>query len=262
MDFASNTRNPRRLGVAGLATLFALLSGCFTEPAGVGATDGSCDPGSELCPCVEGSCLQGLVCTPSDICVDDDCRPGSMYCDCEGQGLCGAGLECDENDRCTPQGTTTVPPTSSDSNTSTGTSSTTGTSTSSSTMPSTTAVDTTTTDPDTTDATESTTTDEPLSCAESAAGGTAQEVCEDCFLCTNANECGTTFDACEEIDGCLVAAQCLQQCAVAGNCFEDCCEGENPTFQAAALAMHNCREATCSQGACRSFGSIPGFCGA
>ena len=159
MDLALNTRNTRRLGIVGLATLFALLSGCFTEPVGgdTGATGGDCDEGSFGCECLDGICEPNLVCNASNQCVPaEDCTPGTMNCACDELGRCAPGLECTVNGCFEPSGTT-VTPTSTESNTGTDTS-TTGTSTTSTTMPtdtmpSTTSADTetSTTDPDTTD---------------------------------------------------------------------------------------------------------------
>ncbi|MGH1345438.1 MAG: hypothetical protein ACRBN8_27995 [Nannocystales bacterium] len=259
MDFISNTRNTRRIGTLGLATLFALLSGCFTEPATEdgSATGGNCNEGSFGCECLAGACEPDLVCTPSNICIAENCTPGTAICECDGQGRCGPDLECTGN-VCLPQGGTTVTPTSTDSDSST---STTGTSTTSTTAPtdtmptdttpSTTSVDTSTstsTSAETTDASD--TTDPPASCAES------EETCDDCFSCTHGNECEPEDSACDAQPGCSTAVACMQDCAVSGLCFDNCCAGLTPSAESAALALQTCREDTCIAGACRSYASF------
>ncbi|MBV1858995.1 MAG: hypothetical protein KUG77_11335 [Nannocystaceae bacterium] len=254
MDLVSNTRNTRRLGALGLATLFAVLSGCFTEPSSgdtgaTGATGGGCDEGSFGCECLAGSCEPELVCTPSNICIAENCAAGTSYCECEGPGLCGPGLECMSN-VCFPQGSTTVMPTSSDSNSSSTGTSTTGTSTT--TAPGTTSVDpdTSTTALDTTDAMESATTDPPEGCPD------ARETCADCFSCTHDNECGSEHADCDGEPGCLTISTCMQDCAVEGLCFDSCCDGVTAPARAAALALQLCREDTCIAGPCDSFSAF------
>lgn len=256
MDLALNTRNTRRLGIVGLATLFALLSGCFTEPVGgdTGATGGDCDEGSFGCECLDGICEPNLVCNASNQCVPaEDCTPGTMNCACDELGRCAPGLECTVNGCFEPSGTT-VTPTSTESNTGTDTS-TTGTSTTSTTMPtdtmpSTTSADTetSTTDPDTTDT--GVTTGAPLDCPES------EKTCAGCFSCTEANECEPEQSSCDDEPGCVTIVTCMQNCAIDGLCFDDCCEGENPGSISAALDLQTCREDTCIAGACRSYATF------
>ncbi len=250
MDFASNCSNPRRLGVAGLAALFALLSGCFSEPASeLEATDGNCDPGDFGCPCLDGGCQPDLTCTPENTCMaQDDCTPGSAYCECD-QGRCGPGLACEAN-VCRDRGGTTLTTSSSDSNTTTGTSDTTETSTTgtSSTSSTTAQTETSTTVADTTDGTESSTTAPPASCPEDSAN------CGACFACTHGNECELEFESCDGEQGCPTIAACMQSCAVDGLCFDNCCVGELPDAVSAALALQACREDTCiAPGPCRSY---------
>lgn len=257
MDFASKTTNTRRLGAVGLATLFALLSGCFSEPTGgeTGATGGDCDEGSFGCECLAGACEPELVCTPSNICIAENCTPGTAICECDDQGRCGPGLECTTN-VCLPMGGTTITTTSTDSNTATTSTSTTGSSTMPTTMPADTETSTTdpdtetsTTDPDTTDTT-GVTTDPPESCPDS------EETCADCFSCTQSNECEPQHADCTGEPGCITIVACMQGCAVDGLCFDNCCMGETGAAVSAALALQACREDTCISGACRSYAAF------
>ncbi len=261
MDFASNTKNTRRLSAVGLATLFALLSGCFTDPVGgeTGATGGNCDEGSFGCDCLAGACEPELVCTPSNICISENCTPGTAICDCDAQGRCGPGLECTGN-VCLPQGGTTITPTSTEGDTSTGTA-TTGTSTTSTTMPtdtmpSSTSLDTETsaTDADTTAATQSSTTGSPLDCVDQATMP-GQGECATCFQCTDDLECLTQLDTCEGTPGCQALLPCFTGCVIQGLCNE-CCTGFTKAAAQAAMSATVCRQDACAGGACESFVTV------
>lgn len=240
-----------------LAALVALLAGCFTEPNEGTTTSGmSCDLGSFGCECLEGVCEPDLECTPSNVCIPEDCTPGTAVCECDPQGNCGPNLVCTAN-VCLPMGGTSV-----------GTSDTEGTSMSATTSATSTTNDTTTgpdvsttegVDSSTTDAETSTgpsdTTDMPMSCGEE------DITCEACFTCTNQLDCEAQFDTCQGIPDCLIAADCIEDCA-AGVCFDDCCAGESAALRSAAEALHTCRANTCIIGPCDAYAPIPsGFCG-
>ena len=241
MLLVTPTRLFNLLGAAALA----LFAGCFTEPEESPSTTGpSCDPGSFGCECFEGGCAPDLVCTPSNVCIAEDCTPGTAVCECDAMGLCGAGLECQDG-ICRQTGTTSV---GTDTDTSTTNDPTTTTTSSTTTMPDdtgTTAADSSTTEAvDTTDGTADTT-GMPVNCAEEPA-------CDDCFDCTANNECSEQQQACEALGGCLVIAECMKDCAVDGLCFDDCCDTPGPEV-AAAMALQACREDTCIVDACESY---------
>lgn len=237
MDDALNNRWAERLGGVGLAAVLTLLSGCFSEPPAspattTDATGGPCNPGSELCECSDGTCLDGLVCNPSNVCMREDCVAGSPGCECV-SGLCDPGLECrlgmcfpDTPDTTTTAGTTTTPPTS-----------TTSTSTTSS--------ESSNTDASTTSGSSSSGDPEPCHVAMQ---------CEDCVSCTNTGECSDEVATCMATGNCFQNAQCMSVCAAEGLCFENCCGGSSQAERDAAQSLHLCRVNTCLLGdMCTSF---------
>jgi|GEM_PF-2534604 len=244
MLLVTPTRLFNLLGAAALA----LFAGCFTEPEESPSTTGpSCDPGSFGCECFEGGCAPDLVCTPSNVCIAEDCTPGTAVCECDAMGLCGAGLVCQDG-ICRQTGTTSV---GTDTDTSTTSDPTTTTTSSTTTMPDdtgTTAADSSTTEAvDTTDGTADTT-GMPVNCAMD------EDTCLDCFACTHTSDCEAQSTACDGIPGCATAASCMEQCAVMGKCFNDCCQGLTQTAADAAEALEVCREDACIAGsACESY---------
>jgi hypothetical protein len=255
MNFASTTRNV----LAGM--LLAISAGCFSEPAESETGSPSCDPGSFGCECLGGVCEPDLECTPTNVCIPEDCTPGTAVCECDAQGQCNSGLECTGN-VCFPSGGTSVGTDtegSSMSATSTLSTTTDGTTTTSTTEPDNTgtteSVDSSTTEDPTGQETSSSTTDGPLSC------GQQNISCSECFTCANTNDCIAEFDECGSIDGCLIAANCIEECAN-GVCFMDCCAGESLAFRDAAEALHSCRADTCIVAPCDGYAPIePGWCG-
>ena len=248
MALASTSRS-----TLGLAALIALLAGCFTEPDEGTTTGSSCDPGSFGCECLGGVCEPDLECTASNVCIPEDCTPGTAICGCDAQGRCGPGLEC-TNAVCVPTGGTSV-----------GTSDTEGTSTSTSTS---TPPTTSTTDgsDSTTESVDTSTTDHETSTGPSETTGMPMEcndrgtppsriACNECFACTHNEECEAAFLACEDVLGCPTIASCMRTCAVSGLC-SNCCSGETQQAVVAAELLQACREDACIEGVCESYSGI------
>ena len=246
MSLASTTRNVLA------AMLLAITAGCFTEPAESETGSPVCDPGSFGCECLAGVCEPDLECTPSNVCIPEDCTPGTAVCECDAQGLCGAMLECIGNVCRPPDGTTVGTETESTSVSSTSTSTSTSTTSSSTTESdesTTESVDSSTTQ-DPTGETSSSTTGEPVVC------DSPDDTCHACFDCTHDADCSVPYDSCDAIPGCLVAAACMRDCAIDGLCFDNCCEGAAQSLVDAATALHTCREDACIGAACDSYANV------
>lgn len=83
----------RLLALATLLTAFA----CGDEN-GSNSANTSCTPGTQNCPCLEGSqCAQGLVCDPAvKACVSpaSSCTEGELGCACKADSTCDGSLVC------------------------------------------------------------------------------------------------------------------------------------------------------------------------
>lgn len=222
-----------------------------------------CDPGSFGCECLSGVCEPDLECTPTNVCIPEDCTPGTAVCECDAQGQCGAMLECVGN-VCFPPGGTSVGSETESTSVSSTTSSTDTTSTTSTVTTSpddtstTESVDSSTTEVDTTSG-PSETTDTPIECDNpDGSGATTKASCQTCFGCTNTIDCSTVHSECEELDTCLQVAGCLADCSTTSVCFVDCCDGIDAGVVDAALALDTCRRDACSGPACPQFPDL--FC--
>lgn len=250
MNFASTTRNV----LAGM--LLAISAGCFSEPAESETGSPSCDPGSFGCECLGGVCEPDLECTPTNVCIPEDCTPGTAVCECDAQGQCNSGLECTGN-VCFPSGGTSVGTDtegSSMSATSTLSTTTDGTTTTSTTEPddtgTTESVDSSTTEDATSTTLDPSTTGDPVVCNDAPSPNKA--ACEDCFACTHDVDCDTQFTACEAAPGCQTIASCMEVCAISGLCPE-CCDGHSQAAVDAAMALQTCRQDACIGNSCESY---------
>lgn len=94
-------------------SLFALLVplswssvGCvISDGTPIGDTGGTCDIGSEGCPCTSGGmCNDPFFCNDNlNICVSDPCPVGTETCACTPMGVCDPGLMC-SSDLCVEEG--------------------------------------------------------------------------------------------------------------------------------------------------------------
>lgn len=253
-----------------------VVVGCFSEPM---ETD-TCRDGEVGCPCGVG-CDAGLVCADGiELCIPENCVPGSELCTCNG-GECLEGLDCD--------GGLCRPPNDSGSNSNDGTASaddvastpgsltdasTTGVETSDPTTfttsdPSTTMTSTTedptdpsfTTDPSVTDpsTTETDLTTDTVSDSAMTASDTGMpidgEACRACIIEANspAGLCEMTLAGCAPNSACTDLAGCVGGCLDMDDpsCIEGCCAA-NPNGVPDYAALADCHTEQCPM-ACVGF---------
>jgi hypothetical protein len=231
-----------------LAALF--VSGCFAELSGDPdpTSEQSCIPGTVACQCYgNGTCDPELECVPEiSACVPMNCVAGTEQCICDA-GACAQDLECLEGlcIQSASESSSSGEPDDETTGTSSDPSSSSGNPTSS---PSTTEDPSTSTtvDPSTSTTSES----ESESDTETDSGDPAchEMTCGDCVQCvtTQGNDCEDEAAACTANVGCGVAAQCLANCNLKGLCFDNCCEGVSPAAAAAAIALNACRADRCA----------------
>ncbi len=249
MSLASTTRN------VFAAMLLAISAGCFTEPAESETGSPTCDQGSFGCECLGGVCEPDLVCTPTNVCIPEDCTPGTAICECDAQGQCGAMLECVGNVCFPPGGTTVGSETEGTSLSDTSTTSGTNTTSTATTDPddtgTTEAVDSSTTeDPTNSDTSSSTSTGDPADCNDAERPG--ELPCAECFECTHESDCEVQSSDCGSVPGCVTVASCMQTCAISGLC-PNCCGGHSQEAIDAAVALQTCRQDACIGNSCESY---------
>ncbi len=93
-----------------------LVGGCFADPPPSGADESdteACEPATLGCPCAaDGSCSDGSVCNASILrCVAEECDLGELACPCD-EGSCDAGLICTADMLCASDAATTTTTTS------------------------------------------------------------------------------------------------------------------------------------------------------
>jgi hypothetical protein len=229
---------------ATVATLLlaASAAACFSEspiddnPMST-SDDGGCTPGSLSCECYgNGTCDPALECAPeTSTCVPAGCELGEVHCLCD-HGSCDEPLLCIAGMCAAPSDSSG----SSDSFTSTnaeGSSSSADGSESSD--GGSTGVATTQSESES-EGGSSSTTESPVDC-------TALD-CDECVYCVvePGQPCADEADACGDAAGCGGAAECMVQCGALGLCEPNCCTGLDAPTQDLAHAVNQCRRDTCA----------------
>ncbi|HET6584090.1 MAG TPA: hypothetical protein VFG69_11590 [Nannocystaceae bacterium] len=199
------------------AGIASLLAACFVDPPPAVATDGTtgdeCVSGQQGCECFgNGSCEAGLECNPDvHLCIPERCMPGDLACVCA-NGDCVPPYVC-TGSLCMPMSTV--------SETSDGSADTSGGS-----MP-TSGVSA---------ETSTSSTDSGLDSTSSAGGSSSdgdptgvqqcdEQDCPACVDCVDTQACAPEVAACDAVNGCATAVECLIQCGVYLDCLDPCCPG-------------------------------------
>lgn len=192
-----------------LAAIASVFAACFTDPPAADTSDdttgGSCTIGEQGCACYgNGTCEAGLECSADvQLCIPEQCMPGDLACICADGGcvppyVCAGSL-------CMPM--------ASASETSDGSADTSGS------TPSTgTEVTSASSGTDSSSDGAVDTTSDPTGGVECAA-----ESCPDCVSCVDTHACAAEVAACDVVNGCMTAVDCLIQCGVYLDCLDPCC---------------------------------------
>lgn len=198
-----------------LAAIASVFAACFVDPPAADTTDetggASCVAGQQGCECFgNGTCEAGLECNPDvHLCIPERCMAGDLACVCA-NGDCVPPYVC-TGSLCMP--TSSVSETSDGSVDSTGGS-----------MP--TTVTDTTVGSASTGELESTSDDGPSTTSEGDPTGVeecAAQACPACVDCVDTQACAPEVAACDAVNGCATAADCLIQCGVYLDCLDPCC---------------------------------------
>lgn len=210
----------RALAVA----LTSFSAACFVETPSLDEQDTTtgtpCQPGHMSCACYgNNTCEAGLMCNPDvQLCIPESCNPGELDCVCN-DGACLPGLAC-EGGLCTEAGSSSTPSTADDASSSSPDDSDDGHEADATSDASSDA----TSDP--TSGTDTMPLDE--SSSDDASDPTGEQMCAElectgCLDCVDNDDCEGEHDACDAINGCLSAVDCMLQCALGIDCLNDCC---------------------------------------
>jgi hypothetical protein len=225
--------------LAALAGLVAAgSSACFAEPPIADTPDetsgASCSAGQQGCVCYgNGTCEAGLECNAQvELCIPERCVPGDLACVCA-NGDCAVPYVCTQG-LCMPN--TGASESSVGSADSTGASSQdtgsegTGTTTSTSEHGSSSADDTGS---------------ETSSGGDPTGEGCAAQACATCVECVDAEACAPEVVACDGVNGCATAVECLIQCGVYLDCLDPCCSGLTPEQLVVVNDLMLCKSDEC-----------------
>jgi hypothetical protein len=227
-----------------VATLLlgASAAACFSEapiddnPVST-SDDGGCTPGSLSCECYgNGTCDPALECAPeTSTCVPAGCELGEVHCLCD-HGSCDDPLLCIAGMCAAPSDSSG----SADSFTSTnadGSSSSVGGSESSDSGSTGVATSQSASE---SEGGSSSTTEAPIDCASLE--------CGDCVYCVTdaGGPCADEADACGGATGCGDAAECMVECGALGLCGSNCCAAIDSATQDLALMVNQCRADQCA----------------
>ncbi|MBX7078112.1 MAG: hypothetical protein K1X88_02925 [Nannocystaceae bacterium] len=224
--------------------LLPLLAACFVEPGG--GSEGDACTAALGCACgAGGACEAGLVCAAgAEVCIADGCDPGSALCTCS-DGLCLQGLACvDEICRAADGGSdgsgshgggAGTGSASEDVGTASG-----GDATSSGSVSASVS--------DSASGTASSGTSASDSAADTAGPGGDGPACHACLaMATRSGACDMEFAGCAANSACVDLGSCVGSCLDQDDaaCIAGCC-GMNPAGVAPYDALASCQFGLCT----------------